>query len=207
MQVKLLLALMVSIALSAQPASGFESGWGGYVGVRQDEKASTWAQDNYSEVLNKLLPSGEIVAGRFPQDAKWVVTVRMYEGTVSVSVITVRGGSILSQLRTLKSKYPNASLERIAASISVEQRTISQPKKSALGRLAAEFEAIKISPVLPDELGVDETGYEFWSQSLWGNRMNVVLGGPGADAKKQSHALLQWAEAVRTIVGSVPREN
>ena len=77
---------------------------------------------------------------------------------------------------------------------------ITQFEQSQLSQLADDFETINMSPVLPDELGVDETGYELWSQSLWGNRMHVMLSGPGPSAKRQPHPLLQWAESVRNTI-------
>jgi hypothetical protein len=185
--------------------------------TEQDRDTAGQAERIYTDVLNHLLPSGEIAPEKFPKDVKWMVTVRIlppfekpeyrfsmrkiYNGKVEVSVITPKGTSILSQLRTLQSKYPNASLEQISGFISIEQWTVTQLDHSQLSRLADEFEAIKISPVLPNELRMDGTGYEFWSQSLWGNRMNVILEGPGSNAKKQPHPLLQWAETVRNSIG------
>lgn len=182
----------------------------------QDRVTNAWVDSNYATVLNALLPSGEVAPEKFPKHIKWLVTVRIsppfeepesrfslhktYDDKVEAHVITAKGASIVSQLRALKNKYPDATVEKISSLVSVDQRTISQIGCSQLSHLADQFEAISMSPVLPDELGVDETGYEFWSQSLWGNRMNVLLSGPGSVAKKQPHPLLQWAENVRSVI-------
>ncbi|HSB12232.1 MAG TPA: hypothetical protein VLM38_22285 [Blastocatellia bacterium] len=83
--------------------------------------------------------------------------------------------------------------------VAIQHRTLTETQQPELARLAKEFEMIKISPVLPDELRVDETSYEIWSQSLWGNRIEIRLGGPGSEVEKQPHPILEWAESFRHI--------
>lgn len=186
------------------------------VQTEQVKSAYSWAQENYATALSLILPTGEIALTQFPKNVKWIVTVRIlppfekpeyrftmrkfYDGSVELTVLKPEGSSILSQLRALKSKYPNDSLEKICGFVSLDQMKITQSEKPQLGKLANQFEAINISPVLPDELSVDDTGYEFWSQSLWGNRMNLTLGGPGPGSSKQPHPLLEWAESVGSAI-------
>lgn len=185
--------------------------------------SDNWAQQNYPSVLNMTLPAGEIPSAQFPKNVKWIVTVRIlppfekpeyhfsmqrfYDGRVEVSALKAKGSSILSQLEILRSKYPDDSLQKISALVSLDESKFTQSEKPQLTRLADEFEGIKMSPVLPDELRVDDTGYEFWSQSLWGNRMNLNLGGRGAAARKQPHPLLEWAESVRSVIDSSANRN
>lgn len=215
---KAILISVVIVLVSVNCVFGHKSR--GYLGIEmgQDRDPKVWAVRNYPAVLNNLLFGETIATRKFPQNVKWMVTVRIlppfekpeygfsmrktYDGKIEVSVITTKDHSILFQLRILRSKYPKASLEKISELISIERWTITHFDQPQLSHLAEEFEALNISPVLPDELRVDDTGYEFWSESLWGNRMNVILSGPGMDAKKQPHPLLQWAEAVRSIIGT-----
>lgn len=179
----------------------------------QEGDAESWARASYNIVLDSLLPRGTVVREQFPKNVKWMVTVRIlppfeepeyrlsmhkaYDGKVEMSVIVAKGTSVLSQLRILRKQNPSATLDKISGLISLDRWIVTQSEQPQLSVLANEFEAISLSPVLPDEFRVDETGYEFWSESLWGNRLNMTLGGPGSQAKKQPHPLLQWAEAVR----------
>lgn len=172
-----------------------------------------WVQANYPIVLNAILPGGAIAPEDFPKNARWIVTVRIlppfeapeyrfsmtktYDGAVVTTITTPRNGSIVSQLRMLKRKYPRVPVKQLISLVSIDKRTFTQTENPKLAQLAGQFESITISPVLPDQLTSDETGYEFWSQSLWGNRMLVSMGGPGPGADKQPHHLLQWAEAFR----------
>jgi hypothetical protein len=196
-------------------AHGYVSARDHQIRLTQDKDVGEWAERNYTVVRDILLPGGTIAPEKFPKNVKWSVTVRIspphekpeyqffmqktYDGKVEVSVIAAKGASIFSQLQALEKKYRDAPVERIIGLIALERQTITQDDCPQLSSLANQFEGISMSLVLPDELSVDETGYELWSQSLWGNRLNVVLGGPGADAKEQSHPLLQWAEAARSF--------
>ncbi|HLN98748.1 MAG TPA: hypothetical protein VK208_09830 [Pyrinomonadaceae bacterium] len=213
--VKLSLATLISLIVVVNGPFGFDTQHES-VQTAQVKSADIWAQENYATALSMILPSGEIEPTQFPKNVKWTVTVRIlppfekpeyrfsmqrfYDGRVEVSVIKVKGSSILSQLQTLRTKYPDDSLQKISGFVSLDQLKSTQSEKPQLSRLANEFEVINISPVLPDELRVDDTGYEFWSQSLWGNRMTLNLGGPGPGTRRQPHPLLEWAEAVRSTI-------
>lgn len=213
--VKLSLATLMSVIVGVNGTFG-SIGRKGNDEIGQAKNVDRWVQENYATVLNKLLPTGEVARGQFPKKVKWLVTVRIlppfekpeyrfsmqkfYDGRVEVSVIKAKGSSIPSQLRALKSKYPDDSVEKISGLVSLDELKITQSEEPQLDQLADKFEAINMSPVLPDELRVDDTGYEVWSQSLWGNRMTLMLSGPGPSTSSQPHPLLQWAESVRSAI-------
>jgi hypothetical protein len=181
---------------------------------KNEARLETWLQKNYSVVLNEVMPLPS--QSRVGDDIKWVVTVRVqpsyeaeelqftirqsYTGKVEVEIIRPEGKSIRSQLRELKKKYPSASLSMLAGKISIERRAVSGTTTKEIEGLAARFENIPMSPVLPDELFVDYTEYEFWSISQWGNLLRIRLRGPGSKAKAQPHALLDWAERMRRFI-------
>lgn len=185
--------------------------------------SESWARENYAAALAMILPAGEIAVGQFPKDVKWIVTVRIlppfekpeyrfsmqrfYDGRVEVSATKIKGASLLSQLQILKTNNPDDSVQKIVELVSLDKLKLTQSQKPELTQLAHKFETISISPVLPDELRVDDTGYEFWSQSLWGNRMTITLGGPGLGARRQPQTLLEWAESVRSVIEAPARRN
>ena len=211
---KLSLAAIIGVVIVVNCIFGVNGRAHRQIGL--EDNAEKWAQQNYATALSRVLPGGDIAVSKFPKNVKWMVTVRilppfekpeyrfsmqkMYDGRVEMSVIKAKGSSIISQLQALKGKYPEDSLEKLCDSISLEQLKITQYDTRQLGRLADQFEAINISPVLPDELRVDDTGYELWSQSQWGNRMSLTISGPGPGAKRQPHPLLRWAESVRSAI-------
>lgn len=211
MQVTRLLAgLLVAVVFCATANS--------YGGGKETAEADLddWAERNYSAVLNSVLPIGAIEIGKFPRDVRWMVTVRIippfekpefrfslqkkYDGKIETLVSTPRGSPILTQLRELKRKKPDATVEQISSLVAIQHSTVTDRDCPQLSRLARELESLKLSPVLPDEISMDSTGYEFWSHALWGNRMQVRLGGPGPDALKQPNPLLEWIEDARNTL-------
>lgn len=81
----------------------------------------------------------------------------------------------------------------------IDEREASDKEIFALRQLAAEFENIRMSPVMPDSLIPDPYAYHFWSESLDGQEVSMELIGPGPGAK-QPHPLVDWAERVRTAL-------
>ncbi len=181
-----------------------------------EDDLDDWAERNYSAVLNSVLPIGAIEIGKFPRDVRWMVTVRIippfakpefrfslqkkYDGKIETFVSTPRRSPILTQLRELKRKNPDATVEQISSLVAIQHSTVTDRDCPQLSGLARELESLKLSPVLPDEISMDSTGYEFWSQALWGNRMQLRLGGPGPDALKQPNPLLGWIEDARNTL-------
>jgi hypothetical protein len=188
----------------------------------RDTDVDSWVGRNYKTVLDALLPKGNITPEEFPKNVKWMVTCRIappyenpeyrvsmhktYDGKIEASIVSPKGASVISQLRALRRRHPEAELEKIARMVSVKHTTVTQSDYPQLSELASQIEAMNISPILPDELGTDETGYEFWSQSLWGNRLNLIMGGPGTDVKGQPNPLIQWVETVRNVVEARTKE-
>lgn len=182
----------------------------------EDAGVHRWALENYQNVLDSLLPTPSFDPANFRRDIKWMVTVRvlpppeqreyrlslyrLYTGKVESIVITVKGSSIFSQMQALKRQNPDASEEAISRLIAREERHISESDLPELLRLAKDFESLKMSPVVRDELVLHATRYEIWSESQFGNRLQVVLEGAGSEAKEQPCPLLGWAEDFRRVV-------
>lgn len=184
------------------------------VAAPTQQNVEVWAGDNYGKVLDSVLPNGNIELGRYPNDVRWITTVRIvpssedlefgfsvhrsYDGKVKALISAPKGVRIMAQLRELRRGNPNANLEQIINLVAIKRQTLTQEKCPQLTRLAREFEALKISPVLNDELVLDAVGYVVWSQARWGHRMEVWLGGPGPNARRQRYSLIQWVENFRS---------
>ncbi len=105
--------------------------------------------------------------------------------------------SIGTQLRYLRKEHPDASIDQLTQMLCLQKWTTTSRQSQILAKSAADFEKIRISPVMPVTLILHPIRYQLWSQSLWGNRVEFSLDGPGPDGTKQSHPLLQWMEDVR----------
>ncbi len=224
---KMSLKISVAAFIMATAFIGLAFGVNGHPrkGVQPSAKqiADEWAENNYLIALDKLLPKGDGTTEKSPSNVKWSVVVRIlpsyeqpeyrflierkYDDSVALSVTKAHSNSILSQLKILKARYPKASLKTICEFVLLERKNFKSLTSPQLVRLAEQFEVINISPVLPDELRVDATRYEFWSESLWGNRLSAMLSGPGSGAKKQPHPLLEWAEDTRRAIENLERES
>jgi hypothetical protein len=177
-----------------------------------------WARDNYDLVLDVVFQDS-CAASKEPGEVRWIACVRIvpgypteleyglsveksYGGTVSAHVTRPRAESIYTQLCRLKKEHPAASASNLARFIELETQAGDQQRFPALLRFADEFEKIRFSPVLPDELLMDATRYVFCSKSSSGNQMELVLRGPGSSAPRQPQPLLQWVESVRQMLAS-----
>lgn len=185
------------------------------------DQANQWAESNYTAVLDSLLPNRAVESSRLAKNTKWLLSGRIlppheghefgfslqrdYGGQVELSVIRPKGASLISQLRALKKEFPDASLDRISGLVLLDHRKMTLSNHPQLRRLADQFEEIRMSPLSPDELHMDGTGYQFWIETHWGSRTSVLLSGPGSQASKQQHPLLAWAEALRALVETSPR--
>lgn len=72
--------------------------------------------------------------------------------------------------------------------------------------LAANFEKIRISPVLSDELMMDATEYHLHIQSSAGVSLELTLYGPGPQEPHQPPGLVQRADLVRASLVESLRE-
>ncbi len=183
---------------------------------QEDSEDVEWLYDDYSTVEETLMPSGAIPIQEFPQNTRFIVTVRIlpdwgegyrrlslrlnYDGEIRASITAPSSDtSILSQLLSLHHEYPAAPATELAKKVKVITWEFDQRKAPELLELAKRYKQIQVPPVLPDVLYLHGTDYEFWTQSLWGARTNVAMTGPGSKAKKQSDPLLQWAEDFREL--------
>ncbi len=208
-----LIAVVVGVCVIS-PTLGYERSQAG--NSYKDQERDQWVLTNYEAAFHSLLPDGFVAPAKYPGHVSWITVVRIsppneqleyrlslqktFDGKAEAFVSTPQGFSILKQLRALKRKYPDRDLEQLLPLVSIKHRTFTQNELPQLERLAMEFEIIKMSPVLPVELYVHDTCYEIWSQSRYGNRMQVVLSGPGADAPQQPYPLLRWVEDFRSLV-------
>lgn len=170
----------------------------------------------YRMVIRALMPEGFLPTEEFPKDVKWVVTVRVmppfdnaesyltvrrsYGGNCQVVVTAPNGASILKQLRGVLKQHPNMKTDEIARQISLSRRTATDSTCPRLKQVVSQFESIRMTPVLPDQLIVDATTYEFWIESLWGNRMHVLLAEPGSTAGRRADPLAAWADSIGSIL-------
>ena len=206
----LALACIPSVPVLAAPSSPQAS-------VPQETQDTTegWARDNYDLALD-LVFQDRCTASK---DVRWVACVRMvpgypseieytlsveksYSGTILARVTRPRTQSIYTQLCKLKKDHPAASVGDLAKLIEVESQTGDQQKFPALVRLADEFEKLRLSPILPDEIMMDATKYVFRSKSFSGDQMELVLRGPGPSAPRQPQPVIQWAESAREMLAS-----
>jgi len=122
---------------------------------------------------------------------------RRYDGAVHARVTRPHGASIYTQLVKLKSDHPDASAAELAGLIAVETREDDQRTLPALARLADEFEKIRLSPALSDEIMMDPTRYFVRVESASGEQLELVVYGPGSTAPHQPNPLLTWVEELR----------
>ena len=186
--------------------------------AENSDDIENWVRKNYVAVLNLALPCRTASSEKPTKTVKWIVTVRIlppfedheylltmhktYDGKVEVSTTFPKRDSVYTQLRNLRRNYPESSIRDISQRLSLEHRMMNQSDDPNLVELANEIERISISAILPDEVEMDATTYEFQSQSLWGNRLVLRIGGPGRNAKKQPYPLLRWVESVRSAIGA-----
>ncbi len=105
-----------------------------------------------------------------------------------------------TQLVQLRREHPDASLSDLARLVTVETRAADQKKLPALAQFAGDFERLAVTPALSDELIMDATRYEFAAKSYSGERMDLILLGPGPSAPIQPSPVLQWTEDLRRLL-------
>jgi|SRR5689334_3643846 hypothetical protein len=172
-----------------------------------------WTRENYERVLD-LVFQDRCTA---PTDARWVSCVRIipafkdemeyslslgrrYDGTLLARVTRPKSQSVYVQLRELKKEHPHGSVNDLSKMIKVESQSVDQLRFPALVALANEFENIRFSPALSDEVMMDATEYRFCVRSFSGDSMALTLHGPGPAAPRQPQGLIQWAESAREVL-------
>jgi hypothetical protein len=119
-----------------------------------------------------------------------------YEG-IEALISAPQGASIKNQLAELKKRYPNESTDKLSERVIMRNWALTDKQCPQLKRIIYNFKVLKMSPVVEDDLHMDQTEYEFWSQALWGNKLAISLGGEGYTSLKYSHPLVAWAESTR----------
>jgi hypothetical protein len=176
--------------------------------------------ENYASVHQILFPE-QLQITPFPPNVKWlvVVTVRpsyggsetwfsltsKYDGDIELHIKTPHGASLTRQLIELSESIPEATADELARMVKIDEYKIRDKDTPELRRLAETFQAIRLSPVLPDEMIMDSYNYHFWSKSQWGQEMSASLIGPGSEAPKQPHPLVEWAEKTRNVANNYIR--
>lgn len=177
----------------------------------------TWIEENYNLVV--ALAFQESCTGRIKSSSmRWIVCVRIipaypselesavsversYDGTILARVARPWMQSIRMQLHGLKQDHPTATAGDLAKLIVLETKEGDQQKFPTLRRLVDDFEKIRFSPALSDELMMDATKYIFHSKSFSGEQLDLALQGPGPSAPHQPHPMLEWVEALRRALG------
>ncbi|HKM81567.1 MAG TPA: hypothetical protein VJY15_11470 [Candidatus Acidoferrum sp.] len=174
-----------------------------------------WARDNYDLTLDLVFRDRCAAL----KDVRWIACVRIvpgyaneieytlsveksYGGTILAHITRPKGQSVYSQLCRRKKERPHASVGALARLIKLESQAGDQRRFPGLVSLADEFEKIRFSPVPPDELMMDATRYRFCIRSFSGDKMEILLRGPGPTAPGQPLILIQWAESVRELLAS-----
>ena len=174
-----------------------------------------WTRENYDRALDLVL-QGHCAASK---GVRWISCIRIvpgysaeleyslsvekrYDGTVVAHIIRPKTQSVYTQLCKRRKDRPRASIGDLTKLIEIESQAGDQRKFPGLLALADNFEKIRFSPVLPDEIMMDATQYRFRARSFSGDQMELTLVGPGAAAPHQPHALIQWAESVREMLAS-----
>lgn len=182
-------------------------------GQPHGDSADLWVRENYDRALDLVFP--ERCAS--PIDARWLACVRIvpaykdeieyalsvekrYDGTIQAEAKRAKARSVYAQLCELKHEHPQASVADLTKLVQMESRTGDQRRFPQLESLADEFEGLRLSPVLSEEIMMDPVKYRFRISSLSGERMQLTLFGPGSTASHQPQPLIQWAESARTLL-------
>jgi hypothetical protein len=179
------------------------------------------AEGNESRILDMVLLGNRMEPEVFPQMVSWIIKISIVppfdedleiglslqansKGTVVATCVTPRGASFRSQFKTLRASG-KTSEPALAEAVSVNRRVLTEIDSPELRNLSLKLLSLKTTIVLPDELVMDQPKYQFWSQSLWGNRMELVLvGNPGAN---QAQPLVDWVHQFRDLMLSRGRES
>lgn len=172
-----------------------------------------WINHNYRSLLDLVFPNGDVESEDSSKDARWIAIVRIEppfgapeaslsltrfdNGKVKALVVRPKNDSLLNQIRVLRAKYPQTSIEEIAKTLAVNRQIITGDSCPQLIRLAKRFERISVRLDIEEDLRVDETGYLIWSKGRWGSVMKLRVGGPGAKSIRQPNLLLYWVEEFR----------
>lgn len=177
--------------------------------------ADRWARENYDRALDLVFQDRCTT----PTDARWLSCIRIipafkdemeyslslekrYDGTLLAHVTRPKSQSVYVQLRNLRKEHPRGSVADLSKMIDVESQVGDDRRVPPLVGLANEFESIRLSPALSDEMMMDAAEYRFRVRSFSGDSMTLTLYGPGSEAPRQPQGLIQWAESAREMLAS-----
>ena len=178
-----------------------------------NDAVESWVRNNYERVLDVIFQE----RCRPSKVTRWIVCVRIvpahpdeleysmsiekrYGGAVFARVTRPRAKSVHTQLSVGKKEHPRASVSKLANLILVESQDGDKSRFPGVVGLADEFEKMRFSPALPDEIIMDPTAYRFRVRSSSGEHMEVLLLGPGPAAPGQPETLTGWAESLRSVL-------
>jgi hypothetical protein len=213
----ILVWLAVLIAVSSESVMGARCSRGSQ---KSTDGVESWVRDNYEGALDLAIPERCMAS----KETRWVACVRIVpgysddleysmsvdkrlDGAIFARVTRPKVKSVHMQLSAQKKQHARASLDDLAKLIKLESQEGDQRRFPGLVGLADEFEKIRFSPALSDELMMDATQYHFRVASFSGERMEVMLQGPGAAAAHQPQMLIGWAESVRAMLASAFRQD
>jgi hypothetical protein len=183
------------------------------------ESIDGWVRDNYNLALEiafqdpctaskdvRWISCVRIVPGHSTEFEYSLSVERRYGGTILGRVIRPKRKSVYVQLCEWKKGHPQATVRELAKFLARESQAGDQHRFPELVRVADEFEKIRLSPALSDEIMMDATQYRFRIRSFSGESMELTLSGPGPTAPHQSNALIKWAESARQMLLSAFNE-
>lgn len=181
--------------------------------LQAKDTIDAWARENYDLVLDMVLqdhcrPAKEVrwiscirILPAYHDEIEYSLSVeRRYDGTVFGQIARPKGQSIYTQFCKQRKEHPRASLADLARLIELESQAGDQRRFPGLVRLADEFEKVRFSPILSDEIMMDPTEYRLHVRSFSGENMLLTLDGPGAAAAVQPAGLIRWAESAREML-------
>ncbi|HME59071.1 MAG TPA: hypothetical protein VKF63_12090 [Terracidiphilus sp.] len=210
-----MLAVSSTLALSGQAQSSASP-----VNEQQaaEDALENWVRDNYRSVLDMVFmnscdvpkASGEmrwIVCARIiPSESgepEYVVMVgKGYDGKSFARITRPKGQAVYTQIGNYKREHPTAASSDLIKFIVLETKEGDEKEFPALASIEDELEHIRFSPVLPDILFIDPTEFDISLQALWGNKIEIVMYGPGSSVAGQPHPLLSWVAKTRHILNA-----
>ncbi len=178
------------------------------VGVGQaanDVASVRWAAER-QVALDALVP---LDRGALPEHTEWAVSVRIrpafhaeskvdlsrtWDGEIVAIVSVIVGRPIAEQLSDLRSRKPTQPLPRLLKSVEVRTERYRGDQCAVLKRLADALVDLKLKAVLPTDMSLDVTQYEFVSRTRTGLLEMAVDSSPAQD-------LDAWLRQVEYFVG------
>lgn len=183
----------------------------------KEDALRDWAHENYRGVLDKVFKNSCDVP-KSSGEMRWMVCARIisesadpeygllmernWDGKPFARIVRPKGQSVYVQLGNQKREHPTAASSDLIKFIVLETKEGGEKEFPALASIEDEFEHIRFSPVLPADLFSDPTEFDISLQALWGNKMEIVMYGPGLSIAGQPHPLLSWVAKTRQVLAA-----